>query len=256
MFGFLGRAVAAQDVAAKAAVAAMDWLWAGVAVVAGFVVGSLMSQIAKRFFLRRGKRMAQLAPAASSLTFSLLIVIGLLVALGFVQPTSLEQLRDDTIIYLPRALSAIIVVILGSVVGTIISTGVRESIGRSMGRLGDQIATVLKGGVTAFAAILAASQLGIDTTVINIFVAAVCGGAALAFALVVGLGSRPVATEIATGRALRRLVVTGDTIESGVVSGRVVAMHPTAIEIEQDGTTSLVPNSDLTDAGFQLQRGE
>lgn len=234
----------------------MDWVWAGVAIVAGFIVGALVSQIVKRTFLRRGKRMAQLAPAASSLTFSLIVVIGLLVALGIVQPTSLEQLRDDTIVYLPRALSAIIVVILGSVVGTIISTGVREAIGRTMGRLGDQIATALKGGVTAFAAILAASQLGIDTTVINIFVAAVCGGLALAFALVVGFGSRPVATEIATGRALRRLVATGDTIESGVASGRVVAMHPTAIEIEADGATSLVPNSDLTEAGFRLNRSE
>lgn len=232
----------------------MDWLWAGVAVLAGFIIATLLSQVARRVFMRRGKRMAQLAPAASSLTFSLVVVVGLLVALGFVQPESLEQLRDDTIVYLPRALSAIIVVILGSVVGTIISTGVREAIGRTMGRLGDQIATVLKGGVTAFAAILAASQLGIDTTVINIFVAAVCAGLALAFALIVGFGSRPVATEIATGRALRRLIATGDVIETGVASGQVVAMHPTAVEIEHDGVTTLVPNSDITNAGFTLER--
>lgn len=249
--------MAAQSVdVVEAGVAAMDWLWAGIAVIAGFVLGTVLSQIAKRTFLQRGKRMAQLAPAASSLTFSLVVVIGLLAALGFVQPTSLEQLRDDTIIYLPRALSAIIVVILGSVVGTIISTGVREAVGRSMGRLGDQVATALKGGVTAFAAILAASQLGIDTTVINIFVAAVCGGAALAVALIIGFGSRPVATEIATGRALRRLVATGDTIESGAAAGRVVALHPTAIEIEQDGRTSVIPNSEVTQDGFRLERSE
>lgn len=249
-------AIAAQEVAAEASVSGSAWIWAGVAIVAGFILGAMASQIMKRIFLRRGKRMAQLAPAASSLTFSLIVVIGLLAALGFVQPKSLEQLRDDTIIYLPRALSAIIVVILGSVVGTIISTGVREAIGRSMGRLGDQIATVLKGGVTAFAAILAASQLGIDTTIINIFVAAVCGGISLAFALVVGFGSRPVAKEIATGRALRRLVATGDTIESGAATGRVVAMHPTAIEIDTGDGTSLVPNSDVSKAGFRLDRAE
>lgn len=245
-----------QDLATEAGIAAVDWLWAGVAVIVGFVLGTIMSQIVKRTFLRRGKRMAQLAAAASSLTFSLVVVIGLLVALGFVQPDSLEQLRDDTIEYLPRALSAIIVVILGSVIGTIVSTGVREAIGRTMGRLGDQIATVLKGGVTAFAAILAASQLGIDTTVINIFVAAVCGGAALGFALIVGLGSRPVATEIANGRALRRLIATGDTIESGTTSGQIVALHPTAIEIEHDGARALVPNSEIAEAGFRLQRGD
>jgi len=234
----------------------MEWLWAGVAIFGGFVAGAVLSQVARRMLLRRGKRMAQLAPAASSLAFSLALVVGLLIALGFVQPDSLEKLRDDTIEYLPRAISAVIVVILGSVIGTIVSTAVREAIGRSMGRLGDQIATVLKGGVTAFAAILAASQLGIDTTIINIAVAAAGFGLALAFALVVGFGSRPVATEIATGRALRRLVNAGDAIHSSVASGRVIAMHPTAVEIEADGTVQLIPNSEITEAGFQITRAE
>ena len=146
----------------------MDWLWAGVAVVSGFVVGTVVSRALKQIFETRKGRTAQLAPAVASLSFSLLLVIGLLVALGFVQPESLEKLRDDTIEYLPRALSALIVVILGGVVGTIVSTATRESLGRSMGRAGEKIPTVVKGVITAFAAILAASQLGIDTTVINL----------------------------------------------------------------------------------------
>ncbi len=223
----------------------MDWLWAGVAVVAGFVVGTVVSRALKQIFESRKGRTAQLAPAVASLSFSLILVIGLLVALGFVQPESLEKLRDDTIEYLPRALSALIVVILGGVVGTIASTATRESLGRSMGRAGEKIPTVVKGIITAFSAILAASQLGIDTTVINIVVAGGIFGMALAFALVIGMGSRPVATEIASGRAVRRMIVPGDHVRTEALSGTVVTLHPTAAELEIEGEHQLVPYTHL-----------
>lgn len=233
----------------------MEWLWAGIAIVSGFVVGMAVSAILRRVFERRSGRTAQLAPAAASLSFSLILVIGLLIALGFVQPDSLSKLRDDTIEYLPRALSALIVVILGGVVGTIASTAARESIGRSMGRLGTQVPSLIKALITGFAVILAASQLGIDTTVINIVVAAAVFGLALSFAMIVGVGSRPVATEISSGRALRRIVSVGDVVQVDDAHGVVIAMHPTAVEVRDDaGMTTMLPNTDLSGAGFQITR--
>ena len=234
----------------------MEWLWAGVAIVGGFVIGTTASKATKTLFEKRKGQLAEFAAAAASLVFSLVLVVGLLVALGFVQPDSLSKLRDDTINYLPRVLSALIVVILGGVVGTIASTAARESLGRTMGRLGEQIPPAIKAIITMFAAILAASQLGIDVTIINIVVAAAVAGLALAFALIVGFGSRPVATEIASGRALRRLVAPGDMIDGALISGTVVAMHPTAVEVEADGTTALVPNTQLADSSFQITRAE
>lgn len=234
----------------------MEWLWAGIAILSGFVVGTVVSKGVKRTLDRRGGQLAEFGSAAASLVFSLVLVAGLLVALGFVQPESLEKLRDDTIDYLPRVLSALIVVILGGVVGTIASTAARESLGRSLGRLGDQIPKLIKAIITLFAAILAASQLGIDTTVINIVVAAVVAGLALAFALIVGFGSRPVAAEIASGRALRRLLSPGDSIEGPLATGRVVAMHPTAVEVDQAGSLALVPNSLLAESSFSIHRAD
>jgi len=232
----------------------VDWIWAGVAIVAGFVVGSAASKITRSILEKRGKKVAELAPAGASVAFSLIFVIGLLVALGFVQPDSLSKLRDDTINYLPRVLSALIVVILGGVVGTIASTAARESVGRSMGKMGEKIPGVVKGIISAFAAILAASQLGVDTTVINIVVAAMVGGLALAFALIAGFGGRTVATEVASGRALRRLMSSGDSIETSAGQGTVVAMHPTAVEIDTAGVRSLVPNTQLTGSAVRVTR--
>lgn len=231
----------------------MHWLWAGIAIVAGFILGSFASRIVRSAMARHAK-LAPLSSAGASLAFSLLLVAGLLVSLGIVRSESLDQLRDDTISYLPRALSALIVVILGGVVGTIVSTAVRESVGRTMGRLGEQIPGAIKGIISAFAAILAASQLGIDTTVINIAVAGAVFGIALAFSLIVGMGSRPVATEIASGRALRRLIEPGDTIVVADQASKVVALHPTVVEVDSGGARTMMPNSSIIDQAFTVER--
>ena len=133
----------------------MEWIWAGLAIVGGFLLGMVASKKARTVFEGRRGRQRELAPAAASLTFSLIVVVGLLIALAFVQPDSVSKLRDDTIDYLPRVLSALIVVILGGVAGTIVSTAASESIGRSLGRMGEKIPTIVKGIITAFAVILA-----------------------------------------------------------------------------------------------------
>jgi len=232
----------------------VEWIWAGVAIGAGFLLATTVSRVLRIRMENRGGRSAQLAAAVASLAFSLILVVGLLVALGFVQPDSLEKLRDDTIEYLPRALSALIVVILGGVAGTIVSTAARQSLGRSMGRFGEKLPTIIKSVVTAFAAILAASQLGIDTTVINIVVAACVFGLAAAFAMVVGFGSRPIATEIASGRALRRLMSAGDNITTPTTSGTIVALHATAVELDDGESTSLVPYSTLAATNVKIER--
>lgn len=232
----------------------MQWIWAGVAIAAAFIVGAAASRVVRGRFNKGGGKLADFAGAAASMTMSLFIVAGLLVALGVIRAESLEELRDDAIRYFPRALSALIVVILGGVMGTLVSTGVRQSIGSTMGRAGEQIPSVIKAIVSAFAAILAASQLGIDTTVINIVVAACVFGLALAFALVVGFGSRPVATEVACGRAIRRMIAPGDVVSSDHLGGTVVAMHATAVEVVCDGQIALIPNSTFTESDFAVTR--
>lgn len=234
----------------------MGWLWALIAVIGGFILAVIASRVTRNLLTKRSPRLAAVATAAASLVFSLIFVAGLLAALGVVQPASLARLRDDTIHYLPRLLSAVIVVIIGTVLGTIVSTTARESLQNSLGRLGAQIPSALRSITIVFSVILAARQLGIDTSVINIVVAAVCFGIAAAAALIIGFGAKPVATEIAVGRALRRMISPGDTIITDDTEGVVIAIHPTAVEILNDETATMIPNSQLNANQFQLIRAE
>ena len=86
---------------------------------------------------------------------------------------SVRQLSRDLVTFLPRALSAAIVLIMGNIVGALAETGVERSLGHVSPELRRRVPSLVKYGVTGFAVIIAANQLGIDTTIITVAVAAI-----------------------------------------------------------------------------------
>ena len=114
---------------------------------------------------------------------------------------------------------------------------------------------IVKGTIVTLAVLLAVSQLGIDTEVINMGVAAVFFALAASFTLLVGLGGHSVAREVAASRALRRIVNEGDRVTIDDVTGTVRALHPTAIEIVTVTEDSvLVPSSHFLSHNVSVER--
>jgi len=188
------------------------------------------------------------------MAFSLCLVIGLMAALGIVKATALDKIIDDLVSYLPRAISAGIVLILGNIAGTLAGTAAAQAFGRAAGKAAGSVPRMVKSVIMGFAAILAAAQLGVDTTVVNIAVAALLFSLGLAAALLIGFGGRTVSSEIAAGRALRRVVAPGDMVRTDVLHGRVLTVHSTAIEMEVDGESMLIPNSEVLDSTLAISR--
>ena len=62
--------------------------------------------------------------------------------------------------------------------------------------------------------------------------AAVLFSLGLGAALMIGLGSRDATSEVAAGRAVRRMVSVGDTLTVGDVAGTVVAIQSVAVELD------------------------
>ena len=113
---------------------------------------------------------------------------------------------------------------------------------------------VLKTAILTLAVILAASQLGIDTTIITIAVSSVFFSVGLGAALMVGLGGRGVAA----ARALRYVLISGDVVQvDDVAEGVVVTVHSTSTEFETpNGNRLLVPNGKLLEASMSIQRAD
>lgn len=231
----------------------MDWIVVAAMLFGGMALGLLASRLVFRT-LAKDTRPEALQGAASPLSSLVLwagVIAGLVGALGVISPDSLEQMPKDLIAFLPRILSAAIIVILANVVSSFALTAIGPALGRASAAMQRQVAMTVRGSIVGLAVLLAVAQLGIDTTVVNLGVAAIFFGLSASFTLLVGLGGREMAGEVAATRILRRTLNVGDQIELGELAGRIVGVHPTAIELETDnGQRVLVPSSSI--AGEQL----
>ena len=88
------------------------------------------------------------------------------------------------------------------------------------------------------ATLLAAGQLGVNTTILNLAAAALLFSIGASFTLLSGLGGRQVSAELAAGRAISRMIAAGDQITVAGQSG-IVSMHPTSVELQlADGVST------------------
>ncbi|MFT7601516.1 MAG: hypothetical protein ACI8TP_004471 [Acidimicrobiales bacterium] len=234
-----------------------DWIIVGAALVGGFVLGGILSRVAHGLLSNpaRPKPVQESAKPLSSLVFWAGVIGGLMVALGVLQPDALAAIPEDLIAFLPKVISAAIIVIGANVLSSFVLTALGPALSRASASLQRQVASGVKALIVGMATLLAVAQLGIDTTVINLGVAAIFFAAAASFTLLVGLGGREIATEVASSRALKKLVHVGDVVDLADVSGRIVAVHPTAVEIAtEQGTIVLVPSSQFTSGNVQITR--
>ena len=224
----------------------IDWILAGSFLIGGIVLGNIFGRLTNRALSdeTRPQPIQDAAKPLSSLVLYGFVIAGLMSALGIVQPDALEEIPRDLIAFLPRVLSAAIIVIGANVVSSFVQAAVRPMLGRSSARVQRQVNMVLKAFIVGLAVVLAVGQIGIDTTVINIVLAAVFFGLAASMTMLVGLGGQSVAREVASSRAVRRLLNEGDQVSIGSLTGTVVAVRPTAVEIQDiTGATMLIPSS-------------
>lgn len=236
-----------------------DWIQVLLAIGAGVVVGLVASRIVHAIVgsPRRPEPIQRAAKPLASLALAFGIVAGLVVALGIVQPSSLDQLRSDAIAFIPKLMTAAIIIIVANVLSAFANTALAQAMGRMPIQVQRQAATAVKVTIVTLATLLAVSQLGINTDVVNLGVAAVFFGIAASLTLLVGLGGNGVAREVAATRAMKRLVNQGDTVQVGSVRGVVVAVHPTAVELSTgDGEAILIPSSSLVNQTISIERVE
>lgn len=225
-----------------------------VVVVAGFVIGSVAAAVTRRIASshRRSEAVKASAAALATLAFSVILISALVVALGTANRTALDQLTTDTVAFLPRALSALIVFIMGNVIGALAETGIRRSLGALTPELRERVPSLVKWAIRVYAIVVAAAQLGVDTTIINIIVASLFFSIGLALSLLAALGGRAIAEQVAAGRALRKLVDPDTMIRLDGTTYTVNTVGSTNTELSSSGGDRLVPNSDLLGSTIEV----
>ncbi len=149
--------------------------------------------------------------------------------------------------YLPNLVSALALILIGSVGGQFAGGAVTRAARESGIDFAPALGSIVSALVLAISAIMAFAQLKIDTDIVRIVTACLLAGIALAFGLSFGLGSRDVTRSIIAGFYARKIFRLGDELEVRGERATLCAITPIQAVLEKNGQTITIPNSTFMD---------
>lgn len=145
--------------------------------------------------------------------------------------------------YLPNIVAALLLLILGSSVGQFAGNMVAESAQNSGIDFASSIGKLVSSLILFVVAMMAIAQLKIDTGMVRIVTSFILGGAALAFGISFGLGTRDVVRNITAGFYLRKFLEIGKRLEISGQEGLLTQINATHAILEFEGQSISVSNS-------------
>ncbi|MBM3763553.1 MAG: hypothetical protein FJW36_25385 [Acidobacteria bacterium] len=149
--------------------------------------------------------------------------------------------------YLPNIVAALLLLILGSTVGQFAGQTVANSAANSGIDFAPALGKVVLSAILFVCAMMAIAQLKIDTEIVRIVTSIVLGGAALAFGLAFGLGTRDLVRNITAGFYAWRVLLVGKTVSIAGETGVLSAVTPTHLILESEGRESAIANAQILD---------
>ncbi len=237
-----------------------QWIWALVALGSGLLLGELGGRLvrAARGGPDRSPAVRSTARTVGSLVFWTSTAIGMVIAVGILDVSVLEDLGDVLSDELPNILLALVMLIVGYAVAVAVAAAVGQSARRASGVRQKNLERLLRFLIMVAAAVLALTQVGVSDAMLAVLLTVLVAAPAVAMAMLSAFGGRDVASQLAAGRALRHQLREGWTLscraDDDAVVGRIVELHPTSVEVElADGAHLHVPNRQLLDQPFSVR---
>lgn len=168
------------------------------------------------------------------------IIMGILVILD---PDQANRLLDGTVSFVPKAVVALLIVILARTGGQIVGLFLETAMRRISPLLASRVKMAATAAILGVGVIIAMDQLGVSTDIILILVAALAFGSALAGGLAVGLGSLAISRQVAAGRYVQDRFRPGQLLSIDGVEGRLLSVGLSATHLEGEGGSVFeVPN--------------
>ena len=191
---------------------------------------------------------APLPRILSQIVFFFLILSFATAAVGLMGLSAVAELLENVLRFVPRAISAALLLIFGSMLArflgntvSAVAENVNISYSAALGR-------IIEYAIVIFAAVLAISTLGVDTSLLTSSLTIIVASIGLAIALTFGLGSRDAARNVIAGYYVRQQFTPGQQVTLGNYSGTVRSTSGayTVLEVTgEDGTTRTIslPNT-------------
>ena len=139
-------------------------------------------------------------------------------------------------------------VILARALGKIVGALIEAAFARVSAVIAARARMAASSLILGVGIIIALQQIGISTDIILLLIGALAFGGALAGGLAIGLGSVPVARQVAAGRHIQNQYETGQMVRIGTVEGRIADIGMAATRVEaMDGGMVAIPNDQFLD---------
>lgn len=163
---------------------------------------------------------------------------------------AIASLLQNVLAFVPRAISAAIIIIFGSMLARFLGETITNVAGNVNITYNKALGKVIEYTLVAFVVVLAISTMGVDTTILTTAMTILIAAGGLAIALTFAFGAREAARNVIAGHYIRQSFSPGQQIEMGDYRGRLRSTSGTYTVLEtsgesgETGTVSL-PNTFL-----------
>ena len=165
----------------------------------------------------------------------------------------ISALLDQIMAFLPKVLTASIILLVGFIVADLIQNAAFSSLDSIGLEYAGSLSRILFGFIFIFVLTVAFAQLGIETELLNASVKIFLGGLALALALALGLGLKGLAGHIVAGVYAKDLYQIGTEIHYDEKPAKVTGVGPITTKLtREDGSFLVIPNSIMVN---EIMRG-
>ena len=189
-----------------------------------------------------------LSEILAQIVFFFLILSFATSAMTLMGLTTIADLLNNVLRFVPRAISASLIIIFGSMLAHFLGNAiiaVADSVNISYARA---LGKIIEYAILAFVVVLAISTLGVDTSILTTSLTIIIASAGLAIALTFASGSRESARNVIAGYYVRQHFSPGQHLTFGEYSGNVRSTSGayTVLEVTGEGgerSTISLPNS-------------
>lgn len=164
---------------------------------------------------------APISEIIAQIVFFFLILSFATSAMELMKLTTVAVLLQNVLAFVPRAISAALIVIFGSMLARFLGstvTSVADSVNITYA---NALGKILEYAIVAFVVVLAISTLGVDTTILTTSLTIIIAAAGLALALTFAFGARDSARNVIAGYYVRQAFQPGQRLTYGNYTGTV-----------------------------------
>jgi len=186
-----------------------------------------------------------LSAFVGQLVFWVLMLVFLLSASDLLGLTAVTATLERLFNYLPRVISAAIIVVLGMLLARFVGNLVGSAATAAELAYGRQLGSAARVAIVVMVFVIVFEQLGVDTQILRMVISAFVGMLALGLGLSFALGSRDVVRGILASHYLRQTLEEGQEVEVSGRRGRVERIGPIDTLFKNDEQAWSVPNVQL-----------